>query len=770
MDQKAFKPSIFGTSTEKARATFDEWYRKRKDSLLVHDDFITQLKDLIKTRNPSRSLSESDYVEEINSYRVGRDLQNCGCWVYYPWSSRLVHLLGKSEFTELRTNRNRYKIMPDEQQVLEKKRVGVVGLSVGQSVAIAMTLERSYGLIRLADFDTLDLSNMNRIRTGVHNLGLPKALLTAREIAEIDPYVEVECFLDGLTEANIEHFLKGNDTRTPLDVLVDECDDLAMKVLMRQRARQLRIPVVMDTSDRGMLDVERFDLEPSRPIFHGIIDDLEYRKLKGLTTEQKIPYVMKFIGGIENTPRMAASLMEIGQTISTWPQLASDVLLGGAIAAETIRRIHLRQFQGSGRYFVCPQEIISDPLSTSTNEGTSETLHSEALDPPTLNFETKFPEPRASGTLDLAFIRDAVRMGALAPTGGNTQPWKWSWNKGVLHLYLDPLRAPMEAMADFRRLGAYLGLGAAAENVILFAQRQGFQVGTRFFAAGIPSDPSANVEVVRFVFSQPSASVQDEFEPENDVFSSLADFIEQRHTSRKLGKPDPLSKEFLHELKSAAESPEGTRLRLFSGREQLTELGKILGAGDRIRFLSKKFHAELMSELRFTHEETVRTCNGIDIDTLDMSATDRIGLQLCRSWAAMQLVGRAGGGSTLEKLAQKVLAHSSAAALLTVNGHSPQDYFRAGRGMQRAWLTATQREVTLQPMCITLYFFIRLIHGRGEGFEDSQVQELTHLRKRYLRLFDVLDSEGEAFLFCLTYAPPASVRALRRPIDAILVV
>jgi hypothetical protein len=35
-------------------------------------------------------------------------------------------------------------------------------------------------------------------------------------------------------------------------------------------------------------------------------------------------------------------------------------------------------------------------------------------------------------------------MGALAPTGGNTQPWKWSWNKGVLHLYLDPLRAPIK--------------------------------------------------------------------------------------------------------------------------------------------------------------------------------------------------------------------------------------------------------------------------------------------------------------------------------------
>jgi hypothetical protein len=27
----------------------------------------------------------------------------------------------------------------------------------------------------------------------------------------------------------------------------------------------------METSDRGVLDVERFDLEPDRPIFHGLL-------------------------------------------------------------------------------------------------------------------------------------------------------------------------------------------------------------------------------------------------------------------------------------------------------------------------------------------------------------------------------------------------------------------------------------------------------------------------------------------------------------------
>ncbi len=33
------------------------------------------------------------------------------------------------------------------------------------------------------NFDTLELSNLNRIRTGVHNMGIPKVVITAREIA-----------------------------------------------------------------------------------------------------------------------------------------------------------------------------------------------------------------------------------------------------------------------------------------------------------------------------------------------------------------------------------------------------------------------------------------------------------------------------------------------------------------------------------------------------------------------------------------------------------
>ena len=58
-------------------------------------------------------------------------------------------------------------------------------------------MERSCGRLRLADFDTLELSNMNRIRTGIYSLGMPKGVVAAREIAEIDPFFPVELHLNG---------------------------------------------------------------------------------------------------------------------------------------------------------------------------------------------------------------------------------------------------------------------------------------------------------------------------------------------------------------------------------------------------------------------------------------------------------------------------------------------------------------------------------------------------------------------------------------------
>ena len=325
-------------------------------SVNIIDTIHSQLRELIKSRNPQKILSEQEFDSLFFSHLSNVQIENYGVWVYYPWNKNLIHLLDEIEFIELRTNRNKHKITPEELAVLSSKKVGIIGLSVGHSIALTIATERICSEIRLADFDTLDLSNLNRIRTGLHNLGLPKVIIAAREIAEIDPFINVKIFDEGITEKNIQEFFEEDGK---LDIAIEVCDSLEVKIATRNYAKKVTVPIVMDTNDRGMLDIERFDLEPERPIFHGLIDEDILNNLSKIEPKEKLQILMKLVSFENCSTRLKYSMTEIGKTITTWPQLASAVMLGGAITTDITRRILLKQHQNSGRFYIDLEQIIS---------------------------------------------------------------------------------------------------------------------------------------------------------------------------------------------------------------------------------------------------------------------------------------------------------------------------------------------------------------------------------------------------------------------------
>ena len=198
-------------------------------------------------------------------------------WIYYPWRRAVVRLLGPRAFGTLRLDRNRNKLTRAEQARQRTLRIGVIGLSAGHSIAHVLAMEGLAGELRLADFDTVELSNLNRIPGSVLDLGVNKAVVAARRIGEIDPYLRVVTITEGITPENLGSFLDG------FDLVIEECDSLDVKLLVREAARERRIPVLMETSDRGVLDVERFDLEPERPVFHGLLAGLHSSDLAGLS-------------------------------------------------------------------------------------------------------------------------------------------------------------------------------------------------------------------------------------------------------------------------------------------------------------------------------------------------------------------------------------------------------------------------------------------------------------------------------------------------------
>ncbi len=358
--QKNQAAAFFRISNEDDLYSLDRLIQVHSE-IVILDEIESQLKDLIKLRNPSVKLTESELTDLVQVHVGDKNIDEYGVWVYYPWCNKLVHILDEEEFIEVRTNRNKNKITKEEQALLATKKVGVIGLSVGQSVSATMAMERCFGEIRLADFDTLDLTNCNRIRTPVYNIGLSKVVITAREIAEIDPYLKVICFFEGLTEDNMVDFMNQGGK---LDMIVEECDSVEIKVMTRVKAKQYSIPVVMEMSDRCMIDVERYDLEPDLKMFQGKLEHLDLSNLKNLSPEQRMMYMYPMVSGENVSNRLKESVGELGKTLSAWPQLASAVVLGGGASTDVVRRILLNQTQVSGRfYFDIEQLIVNKDLA-----------------------------------------------------------------------------------------------------------------------------------------------------------------------------------------------------------------------------------------------------------------------------------------------------------------------------------------------------------------------------------------------------------------------
>jgi hypothetical protein len=730
--------------------------RSSNEVLFVHDEIQAQLEELVETRAPASRLSRSEVATRVGDL-TGVHGSNYGTWVFYPWSGRLVHVLPQSQFEELRTSRNRNKITREEQNRLARLRIGIVGLSVGQSTAVTLALEGVGGVFRLADFDVLSLSNMNRLRAGVHEIGVNKAVLAARAIFEINPYARVEVFDRGIHDDTIGAFLSDEE---PLDILIEECDDMKIKFRLRLEARKRGIPVLMETSDRGMLDVERFDLEPGRPLFHGLVGDLDLGRLAGMTTYERVPIGLAIVGAHTMSARLAASLVDVDTTLKTWPQLASSVALGGAINTDVARRIALGQFNRSGRFFLDPEGVVSDEAVVEAGVDKPESAAASAadarpsMDEPPLRLGDD--EPVSAPALERL-----VRLAALAPSGGNCQPWRFTYGGGTLRFWHDEARS--RSFLDFEHRATYVAFGAAAENLRITAGAMGLGLALRPFPD--PSDLALVCE----------ARLGGEAERLTREDAALAACVEQRCTNRRVEKRIPLPAAAVSELESVAERA-GARLHMVVDPDRLAGLGEVLGQGDRLRFLSDVMRSEMMGEVRWSESEAAATRDGLDIASLELTPTDQAAMRLLTQDRVVHAMRETGGGDGLANASRKSVAAASAIGLLTVKaaGIDPASralsLFRGGCALQRVWLTSTRLALSFQPMTALCYLFARLEEGGGQGLDAAEIRRLTELRVRYRELLGLDRPATEVLLFRVTVSSPPTARSLRRRLSEVLVV
>jgi len=647
-------------------------------------------------------------------------------WIHYPWRRAVVRLLAPRAFSTLRLDRNRNKLTRAEQARQRTLRIGVVGLSAGHTIAHVLAMEGLAGELRLADFDTLELSNLNRVPASVLDLGVNKAVVAARRIGEIDPYLRVVTVPEGIQPDNLGSFLDG------LDLVIEECDSLDVKLLVREAARERRIPVLMETSDRGVLDVERFDLEPDRPIFHGLLAGVHSSDLSDLSLPEKAPYVLRILGASEGSSRGAASLLEVGSSITGWPQLGSEVTLGAATAAAAVRRIGLAGDLPSGRIRFDMEEALSDILPVKVDTEVEDDPRAEMPD-----------RPLPVGADPVEVIVDAARR---APSGGNSQPWRFEVNANEIRVYLVPERT---ATMDVRHRGSYVAIGAAIFNARVAAASLKVLGPVRLFPEGAPSHHVATLHI--------GSSTDHEIAP-------LESLLRKRVANRQMGDPSPVDDRIFQLLTRCVEREEAN-LRVLSERDQINSVAELLAESDRLRFLIPTLHSDMVGELRWPGRDALE--EGLDVRTLELSQFELAALELLRRPDVMGHLADWRAGSGLGARTRATLGSSSALAVVTVPRTDPTSYVRAGAAVERFWLTAELNGLAVQPVSPVFLYAVNDVDVLQLGGE-RHLDAIFDLSQRFNKLWDLGDEERVALLLRVTHAPPPGVRSARLPLAHLL--
>ncbi|WP_082690289.1 Rv1355c family protein [Mycobacterium sp. M26] len=640
-------------------------------------------------------------------------------WAYYPWRRAVMAIPGPRAFRRLRLDRNRNMITLAEQQRLAGLRIGVVGLSVGHAIAHTLAAEGLCGELRLADFDTLELSNLNRVPATVFDIGVNKAIVAARRIAELDPYLPVTVSTSGVTAESIDGFLDG------LDVVVEECDSLDIKAAVREAARARRIPVLMASSDRGLIDVERYDLDPERPILHGLLGDVSTAQLAGLSSSDKVPHVLRIVDAARLSDRGAASLVEVGRSLSTWPQLAGDIAVGAASVAEAVRRIGLGELLPSGRVRI----DVSSALDA-VSEPAPPAMIVPAADTPV--DETHDAEP-----VQIA-VAAAIQR---APSGGNMQPWHIVAQNDSVTV---EMAAKYTSTMDVAYRGSAVAIGAAAFNARVVAASRGVLGPVSF------TEDSGDVPLrATITFA----------DGRDDALAALYEPMFERETNRHRGTPTALSAATVAALKDAALA-EGGVLRLLTERPDVERAADILAATDRIRYLQSRLHAEMISELRWPDEDT---SDGLDIRGLELDPADIATLDILRRGDVMARLAQWDAGHALGEDVTKRVLGSSALGVVTMAGHTLADYARGGAAVEAVWIAAQLHGIGIQPVSPVFLY----AHDDGDLAElaAEHIPELRALQQQFRELTGTDPGEGQALVLRFLHAPRPSVRSRRRPLE-----
>lgn len=318
---------------------------------------------------------------------------------------------------------------------------------------------------------------------------------------------------------------------------------------------------------------------------------------------------------------------------------------------------------------------------------------------------------------EAAQMKELVRYATLAPSGHNTQCWRFRVDNGSVAILPDWSRRTPVVDPDDHHL--FVSLGCATENLILAAKAFGFQGNAAFS----PSSGGA----VKVALERSQAE-------ESPLFRA----IPHRQCTRNEFDGKPLAPEELRLLEAAA-TGRGVAVILLTEREALEKVLEYVVQGNTRQINNPDFVRELEAWIRFSDGEAIRAGDGLTARSTGSPPIPRwLGRRLFRALLRVKAEN--------DKYARQIRG-SAGIAVFVSNADDKAHWVEAGRCYERFALQATAL-------------------GVRNAFVNQPVEE-SSLRPEFAKALGV--GERRPDLVVRFGRGEEMPRSLRRPVGSVLV-
>lgn len=338
-------------------------------------------------------------------------------------------------------------------------------------------------------------------------------------------------------------------------------------------------------------------------------------------------------------------------------------------------------------------------------------------------------------------IKQILEIAVNAPSGDNSQPWQFHIGGSSCDVFLVAKIDP--TTYNFNEFGSYLAHGALIENILLTAKKFKLQVSI----STLPDlQNKLHTATIHFSDGNDSTDLQ------------LADVVPLRHTNRKPYKINSVTKREINNIEADAQKIQGPSIVFKNTPESNSYFLHALSVNDEIMFSNRQVHSALFNIINWSEEEDAKRVRGLYVKTIELNNEQIIAFRQLQNWNMMNTLSRLGIPRLIAATNRKLYAATAFYGAITIPKVEEKEFITVGRMVERVWLSAISKGISLHPVAGLSYLSMYLKNTNGKGFTEKEKKKVLDADVDIRKFFNLGD-ETVAFLFRLGRGLPATAKS-----------